>query len=53
MKGLIGFAGMTIASALGWWLGSLHSLLLAVVLSSIASGFGLYYARKLAEEYLE
>ena len=53
MKGMLGFVGMTIGSAIGWWLGSLHGITLAVLLSAVGSGFGLYYTRKLAETYLE
>jgi len=53
MKGMIGFFGMTVGSALGWWLGAFQSITLAVVLSAIGSGIGLYYARKWAQDYLE
>lgn len=53
MKGLLGFFGMSLGGALGWWLGGLQSITLAVVLSSVGSGLGLYYTRKLAERYLE
>lgn len=53
MKGLVGFFGMNVVGALGWWLGAFHSMTLAVLLSAVGSGLGLYAARKLAEEYLE
>ena len=53
MRGIIGYIGMSVGGALGWWLGNLHGIMLALLLSSIGSGFGLYYARKLAEDYLE
>lgn len=53
MKGLLGFVGMNVGGALGWYLGALHSITLAVVLSAVASGLGLYYVRKWAEDYLE
>jgi len=50
---MVAFLGMSIAGYLGWWLGDLQSVTLAVVLSSIFSGLGLYATRKLAERYLE
>ena len=53
MKGLLGFLGMSIAGWVGWWLGEFQSVTLAVVLSSVFSGIGLYATRKLAERYLE
>jgi len=53
VKGLLGFFGMSLGGALGWWLGGLQSITLAVVLSAVGSGLGLYYTRKLAERYLE
>lgn len=53
MKGLLGFFGMSLGGALGWWLGGLQSITLAVLLSAVGSGLGLYYTRKLAERHLE
>jgi len=53
VKGLLGFFGMSLGGALGWWLGGLHGITLAVLVSSVGSGLGLYYTRKLAERYLE
>ena len=53
MKGMVGFFGMTLGSGIGWWLGAMHSITLAVVLSGIGGGVGLYLIRRLAEEYLE
>ena len=53
MKGIIGYVGMSIGGAIGWWLGALHGMTLAILLSAIGSGVGLYYTRKLAEDYLE
>jgi hypothetical protein len=44
---------MVAGGGIGWWLGSLHGLTLAVVLSGIGSGVGLYYARKWLSDYLE
>jgi len=53
VKGMLGMLGCTLGGALGWWLGEFQSLTLAIVLSGIGSGLGLYYTRKLAERYLE
>ena len=53
MKGILGFLGMSAAGYLGWWLGEFQSITLAVVLSSVFSGIGLYATHKLAERYLE
>jgi hypothetical protein len=53
MKGIIGFVGLNAGGWLGWWLGAFHSLTLAVVLSAVGSGLGLYYVRKLADRFLE
>ena len=53
MKGLLSFLGMNVGGALGWWLGALHSITLAVVLSAVGSGVGLYWIHKLARKYLD
>lgn len=53
MRNLVGYAGMTVGGAVGWWLGDLHGIFLAILLSSVGSGLGLYYGRKLAADYLE
>ena len=53
MKGMLGWVGCTAGGAVGWWLGEFQSITLAVVLSGVFSGLGMYYTRKLAERYLE
>ena len=53
MRKLAGFVGMNLGGAIGWWLGSFSGLGLAVVLSAVGSGIGLYALRRLAEDYLE
>ena len=41
----------TIGGAVGWWLGDFVGMFTAFVLSTIGSGFGIYYARKISREY--
>lgn len=53
MKGILGYVGLSVGSALGWWLGSLHGITLAVILSAVGSGVGLFYTRWLCQRYLE
>ena len=53
MKRILLFVGMNVGGALGWWLGAFHGITLALVLSAVGTGFGLWLVRKLAEEYLE
>jgi hypothetical protein len=53
MKGLLLFFGMSAGGAVGWWLGMFSGYTLAVVLSGIGSGLGMWLTRKLAEDYLE
>jgi hypothetical protein len=49
MRGFLGFVGMTVGSAIGWWLGAFVGLGTAVVISGIGTGVGLYYGRRLAD----
>ena len=51
MKGIFGLLLMTIAGWIGWWLGEFVGITTAVVLSMVASGFGLYLARRIDREY--
>jgi hypothetical protein len=48
---LLPFVGATVFGAIGWWLGALAGTMTAYIVSTIASGFGLYYGRKLAVTY--
>jgi hypothetical protein len=52
MRKVIGFLGATLGGAVGWWLGVRFGTMTAFILSTIASGFGLYYANRWAKEYL-
>ena len=56
MKGILAFAGTTIGSYAGWWLGSYVGLATSCLASVVGMGLGLYVARlawrALNEEYL-
>jgi hypothetical protein len=52
MRKLGGFLGLTIGGAAGWWLGAYFGLFGAFVVSTVGSGVGLYYARRVIDEYL-
>jgi hypothetical protein len=44
--------GMTVLGGVGWWLGEQWNLFAAVVLSAVGTGVGMYYGRKLFDEWL-
>ncbi len=50
MGKLLAFAGATVGSALGWWLGMRVGYMTAFILSTIGSGLGIYLGRRLADE---
>jgi hypothetical protein len=52
MRGTFGILGTFLAGSLGWALGARVGLGTAVILSAIGSGFGLYWGRKLFDEWL-
>jgi len=52
MSTLLGLVGATLAGAVGWWLGEGMGLVWAYLLSTLASGVGFYYGRRLASELL-
>ena len=51
MSKLLGFIGATLGGALGWWVGSAVGIMTAFMVSTVASGVGLYLGRKLADHY--
>ena len=53
MRMIFGFLGTLAAGSLGWWLGAQASLGLAVALGAVGSGAGLYWGRRLFEEWLD
>lgn len=52
MRGIFAFLGTFLAGSVGWAAGERVGLGTAVVLSAIGSGFGLYWGRKLFDEWL-
>ena len=48
---LLIFIGATAGGALGWWLGNLAGFMTAFFVSTIGSGVGIYYGRRLAQHY--
>jgi hypothetical protein len=52
METLFGFLGATILGAIGWWVGDRVGLMTAFILSTIATGIGLYAGRRIARDYL-
>lgn len=56
MRKLFGFIGTTVATYAGWYLASLipgAGFMTEFIISTIAGGFGLYYAVKYAREHFE
>lgn len=52
METLFGFLGAAILGAIGWWIGDRVGLMTAFILSTIATGIGLYAGRRIARDYL-
>jgi len=52
MKAMVWLVATTIGGALGWWVGAFVGIFTAVSLSAVGSGVALYYAQRLANEYL-
>lgn len=52
MRAIFAFLGTFLAGSIGWAVGERVGLGTAVVLSAVGSGFGLYWGRKLFDEWL-
>ncbi len=52
MKFIFGALGSFLLGSFGWWLGEQMSLVLAVLLSAVGGGVGLYYGRRLFDDLL-
>ena len=49
---LFGFLGATILGAAGWWVGEHVGIMTAFMVSTVASGVGLYVGRRFVRDYL-
>ena len=52
MSKLFAFIGATIGGWLGWWAGAQIGIMTAFILSMVGTGFGIYYGRRIANNYL-
>lgn len=52
MNKIASFVGMTVGGAVGWYAGALVGFMTAFVLSCVGSGVGLYFARRVMQQYL-
>lgn len=52
MRGIFATIGTFLIGSLGWAAGQLVGLGAAVILGAIGSGVGMYYGRKLFDEWL-
>jgi hypothetical protein len=52
MRGIFATLGVFLLGALGWAVGERIGLGTALILSAIGSGFGLYWGRRLFDEWL-
>ena len=41
----------SVAGAIGWWVGEFFGFMPAVVISTVASVFGVYYGQRINREY--
>ena len=51
MEKLFIFLGATVASSVGWWVGAFVGTMTAFMVSTIFTGFGMYYGRRIARHY--
>ena len=52
MTKVFGFIGATLGSSLGWWIGQREGFMTAFLLSIVGTGFGLYFGRRAADQWL-
>lgn len=53
LRAFLGFLASALFSAFGWWLGAQVDVALAVVLSAVGAGVGLYWGRRFYDEWLD
>jgi hypothetical protein len=52
MRAIIGWGTAFLCSGVGWWLGEKLGLAMAVIVSSIAGGVGLYFGNRWFDDNL-
>lgn len=52
MRGIFSTLGMFFLGSAGWWLGGLWAMPAAVMLSAVGTGLGLYWGRRLFDDWL-
>lgn len=52
MKGLLITIGMSVGGYIGWYIGMLSGYGLAIVLSGLGTGYGMYLSQKIAKNYM-
>jgi len=52
MRKVVGFLGATVGGGIGWWIAAPFGFMTAFIVSTIASGVGLYFAVRWVSEYL-
>ena len=48
MVKILGTLGAFVGSSIGWWAGAHVSMFVAFVVSTVGTGFGIYYGRQIA-----
>ena len=51
MTKIIIFISATVTGAVGWWLGESYGFMTAFIISTVASGVGIYYGKKFASRF--
>ena len=51
MVKLMMLIGATLAGLVGWWIGARVGVMTGFIVSTVFSGFGMYFARKWAVSY--
>ncbi len=52
MRAIFSFLGATVLGSIGWTIGKYVGFGTALVVSCVGSGFGMYWGRKLFDEWL-
>jgi hypothetical protein len=52
VRKILSLTGATLGGAIGWWAGAYVGTMTAFIVSTIATGVGMYAGRKLFDDYL-